>query len=283
MPIAQDPGPSAAVLQGIIFGRTAPHRVERADLRRAGAGDRPPARSRASVLGRRHARARAAEQPADRRELDRRAARHARRGSRPRSPTSSTSVGASRPAARPRRVRGLSGLRRRYGQGLGLSARGRCAPLVAARSARQTASGERERGAAAIARRVRGRNAWVGSSVRRTRRRRDVVRCPGVLTHYAPSKERRSRPIPSALAAKCWAVPPNRGCGRGLRVGSRRADGPDRRTNRARKPHQKGARKRAPLNPNQPATGAPAARADRRCPGPSAASSDRAPAARSSG
>jgi pimeloyl-ACP methyl ester carboxylesterase len=27
--IAQDPGPSAAVLQGIIFGRTAPHRVQR--------------------------------------------------------------------------------------------------------------------------------------------------------------------------------------------------------------------------------------------------------------
>jgi pimeloyl-ACP methyl ester carboxylesterase len=27
--IAQDPGPSAAVLQGIIFGRTAPHRAER--------------------------------------------------------------------------------------------------------------------------------------------------------------------------------------------------------------------------------------------------------------
>jgi pimeloyl-ACP methyl ester carboxylesterase len=27
--VAQDPGPSAAVLQGIIFGRTAPHRVER--------------------------------------------------------------------------------------------------------------------------------------------------------------------------------------------------------------------------------------------------------------
>jgi pimeloyl-ACP methyl ester carboxylesterase len=27
--VAQDPGPSAAVLQGIIFGRTAPHRVQR--------------------------------------------------------------------------------------------------------------------------------------------------------------------------------------------------------------------------------------------------------------
>jgi len=27
--IAQDPGPSAAVLQGIIFGRTAPHRMAR--------------------------------------------------------------------------------------------------------------------------------------------------------------------------------------------------------------------------------------------------------------
>jgi hypothetical protein len=27
--VAQDPGPSAAVLQGIIFGRTAPHRSER--------------------------------------------------------------------------------------------------------------------------------------------------------------------------------------------------------------------------------------------------------------
>jgi pimeloyl-ACP methyl ester carboxylesterase len=27
--LAQDPGPSAALLQGIIFGRTAPHRTER--------------------------------------------------------------------------------------------------------------------------------------------------------------------------------------------------------------------------------------------------------------
>jgi pimeloyl-ACP methyl ester carboxylesterase len=27
--LAQDPGPSAAVLQGIIFGRTAPHRKDR--------------------------------------------------------------------------------------------------------------------------------------------------------------------------------------------------------------------------------------------------------------
>ena len=43
--VAQDPGPSGAVLQGILFGRTAPRAGRAPDLRGAGARDRAPARS----------------------------------------------------------------------------------------------------------------------------------------------------------------------------------------------------------------------------------------------
>ena len=42
--LRQDPAPSAAVLQGLFFGRVAPHRSIRADVHAAGAGHRPPAR-----------------------------------------------------------------------------------------------------------------------------------------------------------------------------------------------------------------------------------------------
>ena len=57
---AQDPEPSAAVIQGLFFGRTAPHRDGAPHVRDAGAGDRPPARHRPPVLRRRDAGRRAA-------------------------------------------------------------------------------------------------------------------------------------------------------------------------------------------------------------------------------
>ena len=46
----RDPEASEAVLEGILFGRTAPPRDERERDRAAGAGDRPPGRSAASLL-----------------------------------------------------------------------------------------------------------------------------------------------------------------------------------------------------------------------------------------
>ena len=58
--IRQDPEPSAAVLQGLFFGRTAPPRDRAAGDADAGARDRPPVRPDPSVLGRGHARLRAA-------------------------------------------------------------------------------------------------------------------------------------------------------------------------------------------------------------------------------
>ena len=76
--VAQDPRASAAVLQGILFGRTAPDRNERVKFDCAGARDRPPTRPSASVLGRRHARSGAAKRAPDRRQLNRRAAAQAR-------------------------------------------------------------------------------------------------------------------------------------------------------------------------------------------------------------
>ena len=72
--IGQDPGPSAAVLQGILFGRTAPDRSVRQTFDGAGARDRPPARPRAPVLRRRPAHRRAPQRPPDRRQLDHRVA-----------------------------------------------------------------------------------------------------------------------------------------------------------------------------------------------------------------
>ena len=45
MPSPRSPGPSAAVLQGIIFGRTAPHRVERRTFDAPALAHRPPART----------------------------------------------------------------------------------------------------------------------------------------------------------------------------------------------------------------------------------------------
>ena len=61
--IRQDPAPSAAVLQGLFFGRVAPHRTPAQDLRGAGAGHRAPPRPGAPVLRRRRARRRAAQRP----------------------------------------------------------------------------------------------------------------------------------------------------------------------------------------------------------------------------
>ena len=54
--VRQEPGPGGALLQGLFFGRIAPPRNERAHVHDADARARPPARSRAPVLRRRHAR-----------------------------------------------------------------------------------------------------------------------------------------------------------------------------------------------------------------------------------
>ena len=75
--IRQDPEPSAAVLQGLFFGRTAPPREERRQLHDAGARDRPPVRPHPPVLGRGHAGLRAAERTLVGSELAARAARGA--------------------------------------------------------------------------------------------------------------------------------------------------------------------------------------------------------------
>ncbi len=76
--IRQDPEPSAAVVQGLFFGRTAPHRDERRTFEAPDAGDRAPVRHRPPVLGRGHACRRAAERPPAAGQLDRRAAAGAR-------------------------------------------------------------------------------------------------------------------------------------------------------------------------------------------------------------
>ena len=76
--VRQDPAPGAAVLQGLFFGRIAPHRNERRTFADDDARDRPPPRPAAPVLGRRHAGRGAAERAPARGELDRRAARRAR-------------------------------------------------------------------------------------------------------------------------------------------------------------------------------------------------------------
>ena len=68
--VGQDPKPSASVLQGLFFGRTAPPRSERRTLKSPGTGDRPPARSDPPVLGLRHARAGAAARAARRGLID---------------------------------------------------------------------------------------------------------------------------------------------------------------------------------------------------------------------
>ncbi len=76
--ISQDPGPSASVLAGLLYGRVAPDHNQRAHLPDPGAGHRPPARPAAPTFGRRHARLRAPQRPADRCHVHPRAARQAR-------------------------------------------------------------------------------------------------------------------------------------------------------------------------------------------------------------
>ena len=71
---AQDPKPSASVLQGLFFGRTAPPRDERARLEAPALVIGHPARPDPSLLGLRHARARASERAPGRGQLDPRAA-----------------------------------------------------------------------------------------------------------------------------------------------------------------------------------------------------------------
>ena len=53
--VRQDPAPGAAVLQGLFFGRIAPHRTERRTLQTRDARDRASPRPAAPVLRRRHA------------------------------------------------------------------------------------------------------------------------------------------------------------------------------------------------------------------------------------
>ena len=72
--IRQDPAPSAAVLHGLFFGRTAPHKTLRAHDRGAGARHRPRARPRPPLQRLRRARRRAAERPPRAGQLDPRAA-----------------------------------------------------------------------------------------------------------------------------------------------------------------------------------------------------------------
>ena len=54
--VSQEPRPSAALLQGLFFGRTAPPRDERKTFADAGARARSPARRDPPVLGREDAR-----------------------------------------------------------------------------------------------------------------------------------------------------------------------------------------------------------------------------------
>ncbi len=68
--IAQDPGPSGAVLQGILFGRTAPERAVRETFEAPALVIGHPRDPAPPVLRRRHARRRAAQRPPDRRQLD---------------------------------------------------------------------------------------------------------------------------------------------------------------------------------------------------------------------
>ena len=65
---------AARVLQGLFFGRIAPHRSERRTFEAPDARARSPPRSRAPLLRRRHARRRAAERPPARSRLARGAA-----------------------------------------------------------------------------------------------------------------------------------------------------------------------------------------------------------------
>ena len=54
--VRQEPGPGGALLQGLFFGRIAPHRSERRTFMTPDARARPPARPRPPLLRRRHAR-----------------------------------------------------------------------------------------------------------------------------------------------------------------------------------------------------------------------------------
>ena len=73
--LSQDPGPSAAVLNGILYGRAAPGPSRTLPLRDPRAGDRPPSGSGAPLLRRRHARLRTPQRPAGQRPLGPRASR----------------------------------------------------------------------------------------------------------------------------------------------------------------------------------------------------------------
>ena len=95
--VRQDPEPSAAVFQGLFFGRTAPPREERREIADAGAGDRPPVRPHPPVLGRRDARLRAAERAVAGGELaDRAAGRAAAADGRDRARSSTSAGGRAR-------------------------------------------------------------------------------------------------------------------------------------------------------------------------------------------
>ena len=76
--VRQEPGPGGALLQGLFFGRIAPHRSERRTFKTPDARARPPPRPRAPLLRRRHARQGAAERAAARGRLAGRAAPAAR-------------------------------------------------------------------------------------------------------------------------------------------------------------------------------------------------------------
>src|SRR5262245_27631197 len=67
--VRQEPGPGGAVLQGLFFGRVAPHRSERHTFQTPGARARPPTRSGAPLLRRRRAGGGAAQRPPARSQL----------------------------------------------------------------------------------------------------------------------------------------------------------------------------------------------------------------------
>ena len=72
--LSREPGPSAAILQGIFFGRTAPPREERKTFEAPVARARAPARRDPPLLRREDARRGAAQRPPDRGQLAVRAA-----------------------------------------------------------------------------------------------------------------------------------------------------------------------------------------------------------------
>ena len=110
---SQDPKPSASVLQGLFFGRTAPPRRSAGTLEPPALVIGHPRDPDPSVLRLRHARERAAQRAADRGVVDPRAAHLARAPDRARSWSSSTTAGAGEPGrshgAGPPRARASNG------------------------------------------------------------------------------------------------------------------------------------------------------------------------------